>query len=64
MKRKWCEQTVEKDWQDGDVAQKEGSGRSKSVRTEENIRLVGEITLSQEDQARNSFYTSRNCTWT
>ena len=32
------------------VAQKEGSERPKSVRTEENIKLVEKIILSQEDQ--------------
>ena len=34
----------------GDVAQKEGPGRPKSVRTEENIKLVEKIILSQDHQ--------------
>ena len=34
----------------GDVARKEGSGRPKSVRTEENIELVEEMILSKKDQ--------------
>ena len=34
----------------GDAAQKEGSRRPKSVRTEENIELGEEIILSQEYQ--------------
>ena len=34
----------------GDVGQKQGSGRSKSLRTEKNIKLVREMILSQEDQ--------------
>ena len=35
-----------------DVARKEGSGRSKSAHTEENIKLVDEMIFSQEDQLR------------
>ena len=35
----------------GDVARKEGSGQPKCERTEENIKLVEEMILSQEDQA-------------
>ena len=34
----------------GDVARKEGSGRPKSVRTEENIEQVEEMILSKKDQ--------------
>ena len=33
-----------------EVARKEGSGRSKSVGTKENIKLVKDIILNQEDQ--------------
>lgn len=33
----------------GDVGQKEGSGRTKSLRTEKNIKPVRELILSQED---------------
>ena len=36
----------------GDVPEKEDFGRSKSVRTERNIKLVEEMVLSQEDQPR------------
>ena len=43
MGRKWREETVEKDWETGDVTQKK-------VRTDENIELKEEIILSQEDQ--------------
>ena len=50
MERKWCEETVEKDDETGDIARKEGSGPPKSVRTEESLELVEEIILSQEDQ--------------
>lgn len=34
----------------GDVGQKEGSGRTKSLSTEKNIKLVRELILSQEDE--------------
>ena len=34
----------------GDAAQKEGSGRLKSVLTEENIQLVEEMILCQKDK--------------
>ena len=46
----------------GGIARREGSGRPKSERTEENIKLVRETILSQKKSARNSFYKSRNCT--
>ena len=39
----------------GDVARKEGFGRPKSVRTEENIELVEEIILSPKNQPRAHF---------
>ena len=34
----------------GEVFRKEGPERPKSVRTEENIKLVEEMILSQDDQ--------------
>ena len=34
----------------GDIARKEGSRQPKSVRIEQNIKLVEEMILSQEDQ--------------
>ena len=35
----------------GDVAQKEGSGRIKSVRTKENIKLVEKMILNHDEQS-------------
>ena len=46
MEHKWCEGTVEKDWQDWCSALKEGSGQSKSVCTDKTIKLVEEMILS------------------